>query len=303
MAAGPAVYFRFQGTEALSPGLRASIFGIALLAAGFMLSWGLESAEEKVTRGLAIAVLALVTVLPEYAIDVFFAFRAGQHPGSNYAQLAAANMTGANRLLIGVAWPLLLFIYWVRTRGRDRTIVLAPNNLTELAYLTVASLYGFVIVFKARIDLYDVVALGTIFLLYLRRAAQRTATSEEREEEPEIGPGAALEQLAPVPRWSLVGLLAFLAISLIILVAEPFAESLVATGRTYGISEFLLVQWIAPIASESPEVILCFVLRLCSDPRSGSAPSSPIKLISGPFWWEFCPLRYRWGREVFTPWC
>jgi cation:H+ antiporter len=38
--------------------------------------------------------------------------------------------------------------------------------------------------------------------------------------------------------------------------AEPFAESLVETGESLGIDEFILVQWVAPLASESPEFIL-----------------------------------------------
>jgi cation:H+ antiporter len=45
----------------------------------------------------------------------------------------------------------------------------------------------------------------------------------------------------------------------ILLAAEPFAEGLVATGRRYGIEEFLLVQWLAPLASESPEFIVCIL--------------------------------------------
>ena len=45
--------------------------------------------------------------------------------------------------------------------------------------------------------------------------------------------------------------------------AEPFSESLVATGKVFGINEFLLVQWLAPIASEAPEftVAILFTLR------------------------------------------
>ena len=44
--------------------------------------------------------------------------------------------------------------------------------------------------------------------------------------------------------------------------AEPFAEGLVETGEKLGVSEFLLIQWIAPLASEAPEVILAIMLTL-----------------------------------------
>jgi cation:H+ antiporter len=44
--------------------------------------------------------------------------------------------------------------------------------------------------------------------------------------------------------------------------AEPFAEGLVETGKSYGIDEFLLVQWLAPLASESPEAVIALLFAL-----------------------------------------
>jgi cation:H+ antiporter len=38
--------------------------------------------------------------------------------------------------------------------------------------------------------------------------------------------------------------------------AAPFCEGLIATGKVLHINEFLLVQWLAPIASEAPEFIV-----------------------------------------------
>jgi cation:H+ antiporter len=57
--------------------------------------------------------------------------------------------------------------------------------------------------------------------------------------------------------------------------AEPFAESLIATGRQFGIEEFLLVQWLAPLVSESPEFIVAVLFAL-----RGSAEASIGTLIS-----------------------
>jgi cation:H+ antiporter len=48
--------------------------------------------------------------------------------------------------------------------------------------------------------------------------------------------------------------------------AEPFAEGLLATGRTFGIEEFILVQWLAPLASESPEFIVAILFALRANP-------------------------------------
>ncbi len=68
-----------------------------------MLSWAAEVAQHDIPQALALTILALIAVLPEYAVDMYFAFQAGRNPGSNYGELALANMTGANRLLIGFA--------------------------------------------------------------------------------------------------------------------------------------------------------------------------------------------------------
>ena len=47
-------------------------------------------------------------MLPEYAVDLYYAFRSGSDAA--YEQFAAANMTGSNRLLLGFGWPLVVVI-------------------------------------------------------------------------------------------------------------------------------------------------------------------------------------------------
>jgi hypothetical protein len=57
-------------------------------------------------------------VLPEYAVDLYFASMAAKNP--SYAQYAAANMTGSNRLLIGVGWSVVaLCSVYAAFRNRD----------------------------------------------------------------------------------------------------------------------------------------------------------------------------------------
>ena len=54
--------------------------GIAILGGAFLLSWACELAERDIPQALAILVLALVSVLPEYAVDLHFAWKAGEDP-------------------------------------------------------------------------------------------------------------------------------------------------------------------------------------------------------------------------------
>jgi cation:H+ antiporter len=70
MATLPALLLRATGWRP-SPVLDAAAFGSAILAAGFLLSWGAETAEQHIAQGLILAVVALVTVLPEYAVDLY----------------------------------------------------------------------------------------------------------------------------------------------------------------------------------------------------------------------------------------
>ncbi len=263
----PGLAARLSGFQ-IAPLLSTLIFGGAILAAGFMLSWGLEAAEEHVSQGLAIAVLALITVLPEYAVDIYYTWQAGQNPGSPYVQYAAANMTGANRLLVGTAWPLIVLLFW--WRSGNRAVQLNWENAAEVAYLALASLYSFFITLKGQIDLFDMVVLLGIFGAYVWRLSQlpkKVAVSEE-EETKEVGPAAYLEKLSPNQQRLMAGLLAVYAALVILFVAEPFAESLVKSGEALGINEFLLIQWIAPVAGEAPEIVIAILLTLSFKPTA-----------------------------------
>ncbi|MES2120236.1 MAG: sodium:proton exchanger [Pseudomonadota bacterium] len=259
----PAVYLRLAGVE-IDPLWTAAIFGMAILSAGFMLSWGAESAEGQISSGLILAIVALVTVLPEYAVDIYYAFRAGQQPDSNYVHYAAANMTGANRLLVGIGWPLLVLIHWWRTR--ERAISLTPVNGVEIAFLLLPTLYAFVILLRNQIGLFDAAVLIAIFGLYVWRVSRlpQTESEEDEEEESEPGLAAAIEQLPTGQQWALMGALTFVAAAVIFLSAGPFADGIVESGRALGINEFLLIQWLAPLASEAPAVTVAilFVLSL-----------------------------------------
>jgi hypothetical protein len=68
------------------------------------------------------------------------------------------------------------------------------------------------------------------------------------------------------------------AAGVILLSAEHFASALVETGAELGISEFLLVQWLAPLASEGPELIVAglYAWRLHTDEALGTLVSSKV---------------------------
>jgi cation:H+ antiporter len=106
--------------------------------------------------------------------------------------------------------------------------------------------------------------LVSLFVAYMWRIAQAEV------EEPElVGPAGVLALLEPHWRRTVVVAFFVFAAGTILSSAEPFAESLLHTGRNFGISEFLLVQWLAPLASEAPEVVIACILTTKGDAQAG----------------------------------
>src|SRR4051812_39866342 len=77
LIAVPALFLRFA-TPNLPHPVEALLFGLAIVGAAFLLSWAAEVAQLDISAGLAIALLALIAVLPEYAVDLVFAKEGGQ---------------------------------------------------------------------------------------------------------------------------------------------------------------------------------------------------------------------------------
>jgi cation:H+ antiporter len=284
----PGIVLRLGGMHP-DPAVSAALFGLAIVGAAFMLSWAAEVAQLDISAGLAIAVLAFIAVLPEYAVDMVFAWKGGnavekfgpacRAPGSTGeppCSLALANMTGANRLLIGIGWSMVVFVAWYRWRqkGQRRTeVTLDRSHSVELAFLTVACAYSLTLPLKSSITLLDAVVLVGLFVLYTVRISKAPA------EEPHlIGPAAYVGSFVPPRRRTTVVLMFLFAAGVILLCAEHFAEALVATGAKFGVSEFLLVQWLAPLASEAPELLIAglYAWRLNTDAGLGTLVSSKV---------------------------
>nr|WP_234798101.1 sodium:proton exchanger [Mycobacteroides chelonae] len=251
----PALITRIGGLHP-NPVVALVIYGAAVVAASFVLAWAAEAAQIDVSGGLAIAVLALIAVLPEYAVDLYYAYISGQVP--EYGQYAAANMTGSNRLLMGLGWPVVVLIALAvarKTSGRPTNLLsLEPSNRIELGFLLVAGVVAFVIPASGQIHLVLGIALLAWFGFYLF-----TISRGEAEEPQLVGTAAAIGMLPKHMRRSTVITMFILAASIILLCAEPFANSLVSAGTQLGIDQFLLVQWLAPLASEAPEFIIAAI--------------------------------------------
>lgn len=246
----PALVLRLAGIHISIP-IDTAIYGMAIISSAFLLAWAAEAAEVDISQGLAVAFVALVAVLPEYAVDMTFAWKAGQDP--SFAPFAIANMTGGNRLIIGAAWPFVFGLYWFRTR--NRVLQLEHGHAIEVIALAIATLYAFTLPLKGELTLLDTALLGALFVVYV------IIIGRAPTEEPElIGPARAIGTLPNARRRTIVVGLFLYAGTAILVSAELFAEGLVHSGVELGIDEFLLVQWLAPLASEAPEFLFAGIM-------------------------------------------
>jgi cation:H+ antiporter len=243
------------------------IFGGAIVAAAFLITWASETAEKDISQGLALAAIALVAVLPEYAVDFYLAWTAPDNLQN--AHLATANMTGANRLLVGVGWPMVFFLYFVRTKNGPLHVS-GHDACLGLIFLGAATLYNFLIPIKGNISLIDSGVLISLFLGYIYLVSRMPAREPEL-----VGPSLTLGSLSTGRRRGMVTLLFLYSALTIFAAAEPFVEGLKAIGSDLGISEFVLIQWFAPLASEAPELTVAAILA-----SRGRALAAMVMLIS-----------------------
>ncbi|GAB3676348.1 sodium:calcium antiporter [Halopiger thermotolerans] len=255
-----------------------AVTGLAVLGSAFLLAWAAETAEKDVPQAFAIAVLAVLAVAPEYAVDALYAWNAGVFAGTERGveagNLAVANMTGANRILIGIGWAgVALFTIFRSGASADPAVEDRPGILSdvvtldreiglEIVFLLLATLWAFLVPLNGGIDILDMAVLVGLYVCYI-------AVILRGEVEPDtdhVGVPAYLQQFSKPGRIATVLVLFAFSGAMIFTAVEPFAHGLEELGESVGIPSFFMIQWIAPLASEAPELIV--VVYLVNKARS-----------------------------------
>jgi cation:H+ antiporter len=235
----------------------------SVIVSALVIAWGAESAQFLVSQGFALTMLALIQTLPEFAVEGVIAWRAGQAPTPENIGLATANFTGALRLLVGLGWPLIYYvaaIFNIKSKSRRRNldpIRLDREHSVELMGLFVPTLYMYVIVIKASLNMLDSVILVSMYAVYISILLRLPPLEDERVEEAEPIPRFVLTR--PIWQRNILIWLCFLAGAVaIFFIAGPFLESTLGLSMVLGVPAFVFVQWVAPFLSEFPEKVSAF---------------------------------------------
>jgi cation:H+ antiporter len=251
----PAVLFLFVAQPLVASSPWSTLWTVpCILLASIAITWGAESAQFFVAQGFALAILAWMQTLPEFAVEAVLAWQ-------QQTALLLAGLTGALRLLTGLAWPMIYLTAAVVRRRETgsplRKICLDPHHSAEVISILFPLAYAFVIWWKASVEIYDSVVLILMYVAYLYLLTKLPPQKHEQIQELEVVPRTIV--LAP-RMWRIAGIAGCFLVGggLIYFTAEPFLGSLAAVAVTIGIPTFVVIQWLAPVISEFPELLSTF---------------------------------------------
>jgi cation:H+ antiporter len=245
----------------------------SMLLSAFMVAWGAEAAQFLISQGLALAILAWLQTLPEFAVEAVIAWQAGQDPASCFSaarfenqgptchsHLAIANFTGAVRLLVGLGWPMIYFVaaFFRRRQGHAlRSIQLQDQHSVEILATVPPLLWFAWIWYKQSIGLVD---SAVLLLMYVAYIAMLWRFPPENDEALTDAPRVARWAYSRPGIWRPIAITGLFVVggAMIYFTAHPFLDSLLAVAVSLGISQFVFVQWVAPFLSEFPEKVSAF---------------------------------------------
>ena len=236
------------------------LYGFSIFSAALIISWAAESSERDISGSFVIAIIALIAVLPEYAIETVLAYTAGQSYKlnnfvfTNRVGYVSANVTGANRLLAGLGWPLIMLINMLKN---NQSLNIKNNNKLELLVLGIGAISMIIASIIKFQPIFISFVLIIIYLIYLFITSKKESTESEF-----IGTSEYLANLPKLTRITTNILLIIFSAVTIFIVSHPFVESLIHIGGKFGIDEYYLIQWLAPLASESPEIIIASLFAM-----------------------------------------
>lgn len=235
----------------------------AVVAASILIAWGAEASEFAISRGLALAIVAIVQTIPEYFVEGTIAWKAGQDP-STWLPNVIANFTGANRLLTGFGWPLILFTVAVQMRRKGQSgplaIGLTREQSVEVVFMLGSSLYYLLVLAKGNLTVIDSAILSGTFVVYMWLLSKLPPERENPDHVPSASTLALVRIKEKSRRIGVIIVLFIFSGFVFVIITDPFVTSIqrIAIALLGPSSVFFFIQWIAPVLSEFPEKVTAF---------------------------------------------
>jgi cation:H+ antiporter len=264
-----------------------------VVLASFVLAWGAESAQFLVSQALSLAILAWLQTLPEFAVEAVIAWErnvpliTANFTGSlrllvglgwPLVYFTAAIAAGRNRRLLSARklardTPQTLAGRMVGSRAKGHRLSSSPTATTEPRFFEAINLekehaieimglipplaYFWLIYFKGTLNMIDSIFLVLMYLAYLMVIRRVPPQEPEKIEELDRIPRKILS-LRSFRKHIVIGLLFLGGGAGILFIARPFLHSMLALAVSFGVSQFVFVQWVAPFLSEFPEKLSAF---------------------------------------------
>jgi cation:H+ antiporter len=253
--------------------LSIALYSVLIVFGALLIAWGAESSEIIISEGLALALVALLQVFPEFMIEATISW-AQDIPNM------LSNFTGANRILTGVGWPLVFFtasMFYKKKHGKFlKQITLKNEHSAEIIFFLIATIYSIIIFIRGYLSIIDSVVMICLYISYLFFVSKLPHLSRKKTRKLLMGIPKKITSLKK-PYIKPAILLMFLSGGLLVYFAtEPFYNNAMLLAATLGFSQFLFIQWIAPFLTEFPEKTSAFYWAS----KVKQAPMALMNLIS-----------------------
>lgn len=276
----------------------------AIVLAAMFIAWSAECGQFFISQGLALAVLAWVQTLPEFAVEAVIAFTASKDPSK--VHLITANFTGSLRLFVGLGWPMVYFVAMIFEKIKNgkkslRPIELEDEHSIAIICLLPALVYFLVIYLKGTLNIFDGLVLAAIYAVYFYLLSKMPPHDREEIEDLSRIPKRVMAFKYPANVIWIAAL--FIAGAVIIYFSvHPFLNSMLAIALSMGISQFVFVQWVSPFLSEFPEKLSAFYWAK----KVTKAPMALINFVSSSInQWTILvamiPFIYSFGLKRIAP--
>lgn len=276
-------------------GIKGILISLIIIFAAVLIGYGADMLEMVLPGGVAIAIVALLQISPEFFVEWATVKRAALEPlfmtkidilyypfmlyrvvpfEPSFTHNAMANLYGANKLLVGFGPPLVFFVYYFFSHTRkENYIEFHKIKSYSIFVMLFAILYNFIMYLKNSLMWYDSIFLIIIYIIsvvYIGKMEikyEKTHSSETADKENEENESFFMRFLKRISKNKAGIVIAFnvYAIAFAFLVfgggllvhySETFLEVLLEASVLAGIPTFFFIGYVAPFMSEFPEKLV-----------------------------------------------